>query len=68
MATDLIQHYFVEDISAHFTFHGVLGKGAFGYVSRATSVASGKAWAVKVVELKNSVDRVRSDLGVLSNP
>ena len=67
IASDLIQHFFVSDIKDYFTFHEVLGKGSFGYVSRVTCKQTGQDWAVKIVDLENEVDRtaLRNELNML---
>ncbi|GLE07702.1 hypothetical protein PINS_up018333 [Pythium insidiosum] len=67
LTSELVQHTRVEDISTVFTFHDVIGTGHFGCVKKATSVKSGKEWAIKVVKLDNEVDRdaLRNEIDIL---
>ncbi|CAK4086917.1 unnamed protein product [Aphanomyces euteiches] len=57
LASELVQHTAVKDISEVFEFHDVIGKGSFGSVVKATNKKTGKIWAVKVVELGNELDK-----------
>ncbi|OQR97999.1 calcium-dependent protein kinase [Thraustotheca clavata] len=57
LASELVQHKVVADISEVFEFHEELGKGSFGRVCRATSRKSGKIWAVKIVDMSNELDK-----------
>ncbi|KAJ0402808.1 hypothetical protein ATCC90586_004905 [Pythium insidiosum] len=67
LTSELVQHTRVADISAVFAFHDVIGTGHFGCVKKATSLKSGKEWAIKVVKLDNEVDRdaLRNEIDIL---
>lgn len=67
LASDLVQHFFVQDINEHFKFHEQLGKGAFGFVTRATNLKTSKNWAIKIVDLSNAVDKdaLRNEINML---
>ncbi|RHY28546.1 hypothetical protein DYB32_005890 [Aphanomyces invadans] len=58
LASDLVQHTIVKDISDTFEFLDVIGEGSFGSVMKATNKKTNKTWAVKVVELNNELDKV----------
>ncbi|TYZ68291.1 hypothetical protein PybrP1_012768 [[Pythium] brassicae (nom. inval.)] len=67
VTSDLVQHTYVDDINEYLEFHETIGTGHFGAVKHASSRASGKEWAVKVVRLNNEVDKdaLRNEINIL---
>ncbi|CCI48594.1 unnamed protein product [Albugo candida] len=60
-------HKYVDDIADSLEFQETIGSGHFGCVKRAISRFSGKEWAVKVVQLQNTMDKesLKNELDIL---
>lgn len=67
IASDLIQHFFVNDITTCFEFGKTLGEGAFGCVVKGTNKKTKTSRAIKIVLLKNAIDKnaLRNEITIL---